>query len=287
MLISLTYLKLKEMAKKHNIEKAKKLIKTAKERGAKLVVLPSLFPVGNGFEIYDNEKKIKSMVKNLAEKIPGNTSEIVIKLAIEGQIHVIAGPLLEQAGPKVFLTTLVISPDGEIIGKYRKVASSEKDIRLGISNGKEPMHVVLDKKYGLIAEDDLMSPEINRLLYFAGSQAVIGTMKAYNKRQDSIKHLAIARTVENNMSYLVNGEIIESEEGDIVGYSPTFITTPDSLIYKEANDEDSIVLVESSMITTQHENLMSKAGDLESIIFGLCKSVKRIKTVNNSHIQED
>lgn len=57
MLISLTHLKLKEMAKKHNIEKAKKLVKTAKERGAKLVVLPSLFPVGNGFEVYDNEKK--------------------------------------------------------------------------------------------------------------------------------------------------------------------------------------------------------------------------------------
>ncbi|BCS91919.1 Nitrilase [Metallosphaera sp. J1] len=281
MLISLTHLKLKEMAKKHNIEKAKKLVKTAKERGAKLVVLPSLFPVGNGFEVYDNEKKMRSVVKNLAEKIPGNTSEIVIKLAMEGQVHVIAGPLLEQAGPKVFLTTLVISPDGEIIGKYRKVASSEKDIRLGISNGKEPMHVVLDKKYGLIAEDDLMSPEINRLLYFGGSQAVIGTMKAYPKKQDSVKHLAIARTLENDMSYLINGEIIENEEGDIVGYSPTFITTPDSLIYKEANEEDSIVLVESTMITTNHDNLISKAGDLESIITGLCKSVKRAKTVNN------
>ncbi|MEM0168166.1 MAG: carbon-nitrogen hydrolase family protein, partial [Metallosphaera sp.] len=266
MLISLTHLKLKEMSKKHNVEKAKKLVKTAKERGAKLVILPSLFPVGNGFEVYDNEKKMRSMVRNLAEKIPGNTSEIVIKLAMDGQVHVIAGPLLEQAGPKVFLTTLVISPDGEIIGKYRKVASSEKDIRLGISNGKEPMHVLLDRKYGLIAEDDLMSPEINRLLYFAGSQAVIGTMKAYGKRQDFIKYVAIARTVENEMPYLMNGEIIESEDGDIVGYSPTFITTPDSLIYKEANEEDTILLVESSMISASHDNLVARANDLESIL---------------------
>ncbi|MEM4046353.1 MAG: nitrilase-related carbon-nitrogen hydrolase, partial [Metallosphaera sp.] len=92
MLISLTHLKLKEMSKKHNVEKAKKLVKTAKERGAKLVILPSLFPVGNGFEVYDNEKKMRSMVRNLAEKIPGNTSEIVIKLAMDGQVHVIAGP---------------------------------------------------------------------------------------------------------------------------------------------------------------------------------------------------
>jgi Predicted amidohydrolase len=202
MLISLTHLKLKEMARKHNVEKAKKLIKTAKDRGAKLVVLPSLFPVGNGFEIYNNEKKMRSVVKNLAEKIPGNTTEIAIKLAMEGEVHLIVGPLLEQAGPKIFLTTLVISPDGEIIGKYRKITSSEKDVRLGISNGKEPIHVVLDRKYGLIAEDDLMSPEISRLLYFGGSHAVIGTMKALNKRQEAIKHIAVARTIENEMSYL-------------------------------------------------------------------------------------
>jgi Predicted amidohydrolase len=102
MLISLTYLKLKEMSRKHNIEKAKKLIKTAKERGAKLIILPSLFPVGNTFEIYNNEKKMRSVVKNLAEKIPGNSTDILVKLAMEGEIHLIAGPLLEQAGPKIF-----------------------------------------------------------------------------------------------------------------------------------------------------------------------------------------
>ncbi len=149
------------------------------------------------------------------------------------------------------------------------------------------MHVVLDRKYGLIAEDDLMSPEINRLLYFGGSQAVIGTMKAYGKRQESIKHLAITRTLENDTSYLVNGEIIENEEGEIIGYSPTFITTPDSLIYKEANEEDSIVLVESSMIATPHDNMIAKAGYLESIITGLCKSIKRVKTETISQSVKD
>ncbi|EHP69579.1 MAG: carbon-nitrogen hydrolase family protein [Metallosphaera yellowstonensis] len=285
MLISLTHLKLKEMARKHNVEKAKKLIKTAKDRGAKLVVLPSLFPVGNGFEIYNNEKKMRSVVKNLAEKIPGNTTEIAIKLAMEGEVHLIVGPLLEQAGPKIFLTTLVISPDGEIIGKYRKITSSEKDVRLGISNGKEPIHVVLDRKYGLIAEDDLMSPEISRLLYFGGSQAVIGTMKALNKRQEAIKHIAVARTIENEMSYLVNGEVIENEEGEIVGYSPTFITTPDSMVYKEAEEEDTIVLVESSMIASPHDNLMAKANGLESIITGLCKSVKKVRGSNGQVVR--
>jgi predicted amidohydrolase len=277
MLISLTYLKLKEMSRKHNIEKAKKLIKTAKERGAKLIVLPSLFPVGNTFEIYNNEKKMRSVVKNLAEKIPGNSTDILVKLAMEGEIHLIAGPLLEQAGPKIFLTTLVISPDGEIIGKYRKIMMSEKDVKLGISGGKEPIYVVLDKKYGVLSEDDLFSPEISRILALGGSQLIIGTTRPVNKKQDLIKYVAITRSVENGISYLINGEMIENEDGEIVGYTPTFIATPDSLVYKEAEDEDSIVLVESSMITQNKEGVNTRLNGIESIIYGLCKSIKKTK----------
>ncbi|AEE93593.1 Nitrilase/cyanide hydratase and apolipoprotein N-acyltransferase [Acidianus hospitalis W1] len=277
MLISLTYLKLKEMSRKHNIEKAKKLIKTAKERGAKLIILPSLFPVGNTFEIYNNEKKMRSVVKNLAEKIPDNSTDILVKLAMEGEIHLIAGPLLEQAGPKIFLTTLVISPDGEIIGKYRKIMMSEKDVKLGISGGKEPIYVVLDKKYGVLSEDDLFSPEISRILALGGSQLIIGTTRPVNKKQDLIKYVAITRSVENGISYLINGEMIENEDGEIVGYTPTFIATPDSLVYKEAEDEDSIVLVESSMITQNKEGVNTRLNGIESIIYGLCKSIKKTK----------
>ncbi|BDC19190.1 carbon-nitrogen hydrolase family protein [Acidianus sp. HS-5] len=277
MLISLTYLKLKEMSRKHNIEKAKKLIKTAKERGAKLIILPSLFPVGNTFELYNNEKKMRSVVKNLAEKIPGNSTDILVKLAMEGEIHLIAGPLLEQAGPKIFLTTLVISPDGEIIGKYRKIMMSEKDVKLGISGGKEPIYVVLDKKYGVVSEDDLFSPEISRILALGGSQLIIGTTRPVNKKQDLIKYVAITRSIENGVSYLINGEMIENEDGEIVGYTPTFIATPESLVYKEAEDEDSIVLVESSMIIQNKEGMNARLNGIESIIYGLCKSIKKTK----------
>lgn len=265
------------MSRKHNIEKAKKLIKTAKERGAKLIILPSLFPVGNTFEIYNNEKKMRSVVKNLAEKIPGNSTDILVKLAMEGEIHLIAGPLLEQAGPKIFLTTLVISPDGEIIGKYRKIMMSEKDVKLGISGGKEPIYVVLDKKYGVLSEDDLFSPEISRILALGGSQLIIGTTRPVNKKQDLIKYVAITRSVENGISYLINGEMIENEDGEIIGYTPTFIATPDSLVYKEAEDEDSIVLVESSMITQNKEGVNTRLNGIESIIYGLCKSIKKTK----------
>jgi hypothetical protein len=154
---------------------------------------------------------------------------------------------------------------------------SEKDVKLGISGGKEPIYVVLDKKYGVLSEDDLFSPEISRILALGGSQLIIGTTRPVNKKQDLIKYVAITRSVENGISYLINGEMIENEDGEIVGYTPTFIATPDSLVYKEAEDEDSIVLVESSMITQNKEGVNTRLNGIESIIYGLCKSIKKTK----------
>ncbi|PVU68179.1 hypothetical protein DDW01_00505 [Sulfolobus sp. SCGC AB-777_G05] len=92
MLIGLIHLKLKESSKKQNIEKAKKLIKTAKEKGAKLVVLPSLFPVGNVFEVYENDKKLRSIIRNLAEKIPGPYTNYVRRtIGLEGVLKLMQG----------------------------------------------------------------------------------------------------------------------------------------------------------------------------------------------------
>ncbi|MDT7875980.1 MAG: carbon-nitrogen hydrolase family protein [Sulfolobaceae archaeon] len=287
MLIGLIHLKLKESSKKQNIEKAKKLIKTAKEKGAKLVVLPSLFPVGNVFEVYENDKKLRSIIRNLAEKIPGSTTDTLINLATEGEVHLIAGPILEQAGPKIFLTTLIISPQGEIIGKYRKIIVSEKDVKLGISAGKEPVFMSLDKRYGILAEDDLFSPEINRVLTLGNAVGIIGSIKAYSRGHDVVKNVAIARTLENGIPYMIVGETIEDENGEIIGSSPTFVTNTSSLIYKQAEDEDTVVYVETTVLLQESsKDRIGKINNLESILQGLCKSVKKMKSTEKKRMPQ-
>lgn len=286
MLIAVLHLRLREMSRKYNLEKAKKLIKQSKEKGAKLVILPSLFPIGNLFEIYDNEKKLRSIVRNLAEKIPGGITDLIMNLAMEGEVHIVSGPVIEQAGPKIFLTTLILSPQGEIIGKYRKIAVTERENRLGISSGKEPINIVLDKKYGLISEEDLFSPEINRLLTLSGSKIVMGTMKPYNKKQEIVKHFSIVRTLENEVPYIIGGEVVENEDGEIIGYSPTIVTSPDNLIYKEAFDEDSVVLVESSVLVKNNKDEIKSLQQLSTIISGLCRNYKKLKFSEKQNQEE-
>jgi len=288
MLIGLLHLKLKEASKKANVEKAKKLIKEAKERGAKLVILPSLFPVGNIFEIYENDKKSKSIIRNLSEKIPGTITDTLINLATEGEIHLVAGPILEQAGPKVFLTTLIISPQGEIIGKYRKVIISEKDVRLGISSGKEPVFMSLDKRYGILAEDDIFSPEINRVLALGNASAIIGSIKAYARSPDIVKYVAIARTLENGIPYILVGEVIEDENGEIIGSSPTFVTSTNSLIYKQAEDEDTVLYVETTVLMQESsKERIGKINNIETILQGLCKNIKKMKAIERKKINQE
>ncbi|MEJ2780548.1 carbon-nitrogen hydrolase family protein [Stygiolobus sp. CP850M] len=288
MLIGLLHLKLKEASKKANVEKAKKLIKEAKERGAKLVILPSLFPVGNIFEIYENDKKSKSIIRNLSEKIPGTITDTLINLATEGEIHLVAGPILEQAGPKVFLTTLIISPQGEIIGKYRKVIISEKDVRLGISSGKEPVFMSLDKRYGILAEDDIFSPEINRVLALGNASAIIGSIKAYARSPDIVKYVAIARTLENGIPYILVGEAIEDENGEIIGSSPTFVTSTNSLIYKQAEDEDTVLYVETTVLMQESsKERIGKINNIETILQGLCKNIKKMKAMERKKINQE
>lgn len=288
MLIGLLHLKLKEASKKANVEKAKKLIKEAKERGAKLVILPSLFPVGNIFEIYENDKKSKSIIRNLSEKIPGTITDTLINLATEGEIHLVAGPILEQAGPKVFLTTLIISPQGEIIGKYRKVIISEKDVRLGISSGKEPVFMSLDKRYGILAEDDIYSPEINRVLALGNASAIIGSIKAYARSPDIVKYVAIARTLENGIPYILVGEVIEDENGEIIGSSPTFVTSTNSLVYKQAEDEDTVLYVETTVLMQESsKERIGKINNIETILQGLCKNIKKMKAMERKKINQE
>lgn len=288
MLIGLLHLKLKEASKKTNVEKAKKLIKEAKERGAKLVILPSLFPVGNIFEIYENDKKSKSIIRNLSEKIPGTITDTLINLATEGEIHLVAGPILEQAGPKVFLTTLIISPQGEIIGKYRKVIISEKDVRLGISSGKEPVFMSLDKRYGILAEDDIFSPEINRVLALGNASAIIGSIKAYARSPDIVKYVAIARTLENGIPYILVGEVIEDENGEVIGSSPTFVTSTNSLIYKQAEDEDTVLYVETTVLMQESsKERIGKINNIETILQGLCKNIKKMKAMERKKINQE
>jgi len=137
------------------------------------------------------------------------------------------------------------------------------------------MSLVLDKKYGIIAEDDIYVPEISRILALSGCSAIISTARAVQARTDSVKHVAISRSIENGVPYLVAGQVVEDENGEERVRAPTFIVSADGEQVREAEEEDSILMVDSSVLYRSKD--IARNSSLTNIITGLYKSMKKSK----------
>lgn len=98
-----------------NLEKACDLVQDAAKNGAQIICLPELFRSQYFCQTEDCD------TFDLAETIPGPSTEIIGKIAREQKVTVLAS-LFEKRAPGLYHNTLVvIGPTGEIIGKYRKM----------------------------------------------------------------------------------------------------------------------------------------------------------------------
>ena len=101
--------------KQANIQKATELIREAAGKGAQIVCLQELFAslYFCDMEDYDNF--------NLAESIPGPTSESLSKLGAELHVVIIASLFEKRTKGIYHNTTVVLDADGVYLGKYRKM----------------------------------------------------------------------------------------------------------------------------------------------------------------------
>jgi len=98
-----------------NLERAVHLVGEAASSGAQVVCLPELFRSPYFCQREDAE------LFNLAETIPGPSTQAIGAVAREKKLTVIV-PLFEKRAPGLYHNSAaVIGPDGEIIGIYRKM----------------------------------------------------------------------------------------------------------------------------------------------------------------------
>src|SRR3990170_1084052 len=97
-----------------NLDAAIDRITAAAQKGAEIVCLQELFRSRYFCQVNDK----KSF--DLAEAIPGPTTELLGKIAKEKKIVIVAS-LYERDGQDLFNTSCVLDADGRFLGKYRKV----------------------------------------------------------------------------------------------------------------------------------------------------------------------
>lgn len=95
---------------RENLDRAERMIDDAAAQGCQIVVLPECLDLG----------WTHSIARQLAQPIPGSASDALCRAAAQSQIYVVAG-LTERADDRIYNAALLISPDGRILRKHRKI----------------------------------------------------------------------------------------------------------------------------------------------------------------------
>ncbi len=234
-----------------NIEKAKTYVAEAAANGANIVCLQELFNT-----IYFCYVENPDFWK-LAEPVPGPTTDEMSKLAAEHGIVLVA-PIYEKAiKGELYNTAVVIGPDGEIMGRYRKTSiplvktpslvGNEKYYfkpgDLGFPVWQTPFGV----NVGVMICYDRHFPEHARLLALNGADLVFvptatGGMSRY------LWEIELQAHAIDNIYFVGGVNRVGFDKGgstDQSYYGASFFTDPKGKILSQASeDKDEIVYAE-------------------------------------------
>jgi predicted amidohydrolase len=133
----------------------------------------------------------------VAEPIPGPSTEYFGRLGKEHQLYIVAG-LVERAGHLIYNTAVLLGPDGRLVGKYRKVTLPRGEIEGGVAPGSDyPVFETRFGKVGMMVCYDGFFPEVARQLTNRGAEVIAWPVWGCNPL------LARARACENHV-YLVS-----------------------------------------------------------------------------------
>jgi deaminated glutathione amidase len=228
-----------------NLHEADRWVRAAAAQGARLVVLPEVF-------IWRGQK---SDEKKFAEPIPGPTSQELALLARELGIYLLAGSILEVIpnSKKVYNTSLLFGPKGELLASYRKIHLFDVDLAQGVSLRESATRafgssiVVAETelcRMGLTVCYDLRFPELYRGLVTEGAQVIFvpSAFTAYTGRAHW-EPLLRARAIENQVYIIAPGQFGKSAQS-FETYGHSMIVDPWGKILGELADGPGVVVTE-------------------------------------------
>jgi len=206
----------------------------------------------------------KDWWKKNSESIPGPLTERLCRMARKTGQWIIPGSMFELDGDKLYNTSLVISPQGEIITKYRKMFPW-LPYEAGTSPGNEfcVFDVPEAGRFGLMICYDMWFPENARTLAWMGAEVII--QPTLTPTSDRELELVMARAnALFNQTYFVSVNGI----GQWGGGRSTIID-PDGRVLQEASTNQTIL---TEILDLDHTTRTREFGTL-----GLGQTLKQLR----------
>ncbi|MDJ0511168.1 MAG: carbon-nitrogen hydrolase [Crocosphaera sp.] len=241
----------------HNLSKSIQNIQQAASQGAQLIVLQELyrslyFPQIEDVSFFD-----------LAETIPGPSTEILGHLAQELRVIIVASLFEKRASGLYHNSTVVLDKDGSIAGKYRKMhipddpGFYEKFYFTPGDLGFEPIDTSIGRLGVLICWDQWF-PEAARLMAMKGAEILIyptaigwsydDSPQEKIRQKDAWMMVQQSHAIANSIPVIscnrVGYEVDHSgQTSGIIFWGNSFIAGPQGEILAHASEDQEAVLM--------------------------------------------
>jgi predicted amidohydrolase len=224
--------------KARNLETAERLVRAAAADGADLVVLPEKWNVLGDSEVLHEG----------AEPLGGATISAASSWAKELGVHMVAGSIAErvEGNQKLFNTSALIGPDGELHARYRKIHMFDVDVG-GVSyresENEEPGDEIVAAAIGeplpgvtlgMTVCYDLRFPELYRILAVRGATVLtVPSAFTFETGKDHWEVLLRARAIENQAFVIAPNQVGEAPP-HYRSYGHSMVVDPWGVVLAEA-----------------------------------------------------
>lgn len=228
-------------ALEENVGAACRYIDQAALQEPDIIVIPEFFN-----RPYFSQYRDLAKYVSWAEKEAGYSLTRIREKAVQHKVHIIA-TLYEEAAPGHYYdTAMVLSPEGEILGKYRKthpaaVLSLEKIyFRFG---SKFPIFKIHDWKVGIIICYDTFFPETSRIAGVKGAELLLIPFASSNPVPEMWQPMLRTRAFDNGLYLAACNKV--GQEGDWFFPGESYIIDPLGRVLAQASKkEDEIIHAE-------------------------------------------